>query len=239
MKVTSKPVGRFGFGLLDNSACPNISSGTHAFDLVGEVEDYILPRGQLPVEMTSFYAVGGDAQVTLAWTTASETNNDHFVLYKRVHGYESFSALAQIPGNGTTTVEHSYDFADNTVLNGVTYQYRISDVDINGVESIHEQIVSATPVAESTIPTEYALHQNYPNPFNSSTTIRFDIKEAGNVNIKVFDLLGREVATLVNEQLSAGTHSVSWDASGVASGIYLYRIKSGEFSATKKLLLLK
>jgi hypothetical protein len=114
-----------------------------------------------------------------------------------------------------------------------------SSLDINGVENVLDQIISATPMAESTIPTEYALYQNYPNPFNSSTTIRFDIKEAGRVSIKVFDLLGREVVTLVNEQLSAGTHTVSWDALGVASGIYLYRIKSGEFSATRKLLLLK
>jgi len=112
-------------------------------------------------------------------------------------------------------------------------------VDINGLEYIHDLIVSATPTSASTIPSEYTLYQNYPNPFNSSTTIRFDIKEASHVSLKVFDLLGREVDILVNNNFSAGTYTVSWETSRVASGIYFYSIKSGDFAATKKLLLLK
>jgi hypothetical protein len=237
-RLTSQPVGRFGFGMADPAVC-NMSCGTYAFDIVGEVEDYILPRGQLPVEMTSFNAVAGDGNITLHWTTASETNNNHFVLYKRVHGYNGFSAVTQIPGNGTTTTEHSYNFVDNSVVNGVTYEYRISDVDINGVENIHDQIVFATPSYTASAPTEYSLYQNYPNPFNPTTTIRFDILNAGKVSLKVYDITGREVVALVNNELSAGAHSVTFDASGLASGVYLYRLQAGDFTATKKLLFLK
>jgi len=196
-------------------------------------------EGPLPVELTSFEAIAGDGQVQLQWRTESETNNDHFVLYKRTYGAEQFGALTQIPGHGTTSTPNDYQFIDRSVVNGITYEYQISDVDINGAETMYDLIVSATPSAEVAAPTEYALHQNYPNPFNSSTTIRFDIKESGQVTLKVFDLLGREVVTLVNSEVSAGAQTISWDASGLASGIYLYRIEAGDFRATRKLLFLK
>ncbi len=196
-------------------------------------------EGPLPVELTTFEAIAGDGQVTLHWRTESETDNDHFVLYKRVAGNEDFGTLAQILGQGTTSQPHDYEYIDNMVVNSVTYQYRISDVDINGVETLHNIIVSATPTAETIIPTEYALYQNYPNPFNASTTIRYDIKETGTVSLKVFDLLGREVATLVDEKQDANSYTITWDAIGLPSGIYFYQLKSGDFNAFKKLILLK
>jgi hypothetical protein len=195
--------------------------------------------GPLPVELTTFEAVAGNEQVELRWRTESETDNDHFVLYKRTAATEEFTAISQVPGHGTISIPQEYQYIDNSVLNGVSYQYRISDVDVNGMETVHDMIVSATPSPEAAIPAEFALHQNYPNPFNSSTVICFDIREAGKVSVKVFDIMGREVATLVNDELSAGSHAVSWDASGLASGIYLYKIEAGDFKATKKMLFLK
>jgi hypothetical protein len=89
------------------------------------------------------------------------------------------------------------------------------------------------------IPTEYSLKQNYPNPFNPTTQIRYSIVNGGIVTLKVFDLLGREVATLVNEEKPAGTYQVEFNAKGLASGIYFYTLVSGNFAATKKLILLK
>ena len=196
-------------------------------------------EGPLPVELTSFEAVTGNGQVQLQWRTESETDNDHFVLYKRTAGTEEFSAMTQIPGHGTISIPQEYQYTDRSVVNGVTYEYQISDVDINGRETRHNLTVSATPSFDAMVVSEYTLHQNYPNPFNSSTIIRFDIKEAGKVSLKIFDLMGREVATLVNSELSSGSHTVSWDASGLASGIYLYKMEAGDYRLTKKMLFLK
>ncbi len=89
------------------------------------------------------------------------------------------------------------------------------------------------------LPTQFALEQNYPNPFNPSTNIKYQIPNANHVALKVFDVLGREVATLVNDQRSPGTYKVQWDASGVASGVYLYRLQAGSFVETKKCVVLR
>ncbi|MCX6134883.1 MAG: T9SS type A sorting domain-containing protein [Ignavibacteriales bacterium] len=90
----------------------------------------------------------------------------------------------------------------------------------------------------SGIPTEYGLSQNYPNPFNPTTTIQFDLPKSGFVSLKVFDLLGRQAATLISEELDAGYYRSVWRAN-VPSGVYFYRIQAGEFSQTKRLILLK
>ena len=96
------------------------------------------------------------------------------------------------------------------------------------------------------IPTEYRLDQNYPNPFNPSTIIEFSLPETGNVMLKVFNVLGEEVAVLVNEELTAGWYKVEWRANGFASGMYIYRLQvnpsggsGGGYTATKKLMLVK
>ena len=238
-RLTGEPVGPLGFGQYDPNACPDMCGGIHSLDMVGEVEDYIIDNAQLPVELTSFEALPGDDQITVRWTTASETDNDHFILYRRVTGDLEFNMRTQVQGSGTTSQSQEYEFIDRSVVNGITYEYQLADVDINGVESLHNTIVSATPEFGATIPTEYALHQNYPNPFNSNTMIRFDIKENGKVTLIVFNLLGQEVATLVDNEISAGTHAISWDASGLPSGIYLYKLEAGDFRAVKKLLFLK
>ena len=89
------------------------------------------------------------------------------------------------------------------------------------------------------LPTEFGLSQNYPNPFNPSTTIRFELPMSGEVSLKVFDLLGREVATIVSGHKDAGTHIVRWEATSQPSGVYLYRLQASEFLETRKLVLLK
>jgi hypothetical protein len=94
------------------------------------------------------------------------------------------------------------------------------------------------PVAAG-LPSSFALHQNYPNPFNPSTRIAFDLPVNTRVSLKVFDLLGRAVATLLDEQMQAGRHIVSWNAEGMPSGVYFTRLDAGRFSGTRKLLLMK
>jgi hypothetical protein len=195
-------------------------------------------EGPLPVELTTFQAFAGDGQVTLRWQTASEQDNDHFVLYKRRSGQADFHTLAEIPGQGTSTEPHDYEFVDQWVQNGLTYQYQISDVDIAGRETFYEQTVSATPERQA-VPLEYALHQNYPNPFNPVTQITFDLKDAGFVNLKIYNLVGQEVTTLVSTTKSAGTHTVTFNAKNLPSGIYLYRLEVNDFVSQKKMLLVK
>jgi uncharacterized delta-60 repeat protein len=195
-------------------------------------------EGPLPVELTTFEGIAGDEQVVLRWRTESELDNNYFVLYKRKAGEEIFRKLTEIPGHGTTTEPHDYQYVDRFVQNSITYEYRISDVDMTGRETIHEQIVSATPSA-AVIPTEFALHAPYPNPFNPVTMIRYDVKETGLVSLKVFDLLGREVAMLVHGTIPAGSYSINWDAGALPSGVYLCRMEARDFTQTRKVVLLK
>ena len=101
----------------------------------------------------------------------------------------------------------------------------------NGLTKVNKQVTG--------VATEYTLSQNYPNPFNPSTQIQFSIARAGLVTLKVYDLLGKEVATLIHQELTPSTYSVTWNASNVASGAYFYRIESGSFVQTRKLLLMK
>jgi hypothetical protein len=240
-RLTSRPVGAFGFGHFDPQACPDMCSDTtegFGADFLGEVEDYIVENGQLAVELTSFEAVSGDGQVVLRWSTASETDNDHFTIYKRTIG-GNFATLAQVPGSGTSSQLNNYEYVDRSVINGTAYEYRLADVDINGHETIHETIVTATPASATPTPEEYMLNQNYPNPFNPSTMIRFSLKDDGKVTLKIFNLLGQEVATLVDQNMKAGQHSISWNASNLPTGIYLYQLEAGDYHAVKKMLYLK
>jgi hypothetical protein len=89
------------------------------------------------------------------------------------------------------------------------------------------------------VPKTFALEQNYPNPFNPSTTIRYQLPQSATVSLKIYDVLGREVQTLVNERQAAGQYSVPFNADGLASGVYFYRLQAGSFVQTKKMMLIK
>lgn len=104
--------------------------------------------------------------------------------------------------------------------------------------ALRGQTVTAVE-SKDNIPSDFVLGQNYPNPFNPTTTIKYQLREDGFVTIKVFNVLGKEIATLVNREQSAGNQEVKFDGSKLASGIYFYRMQSGSFSQTKKLIMLK
>jgi len=115
----------------------------------------------------------------------------------------------------------------------------LGEIIIRGSEKI---LISQTPTGNNDIQAkvnEFKLYQNYPNPFNPSTKIGFRISDFGLINLKIYDVLGREVTTLVNEEKPAGTFEVTWNAVNVPSGVYFYQLKAGSYTATKKLLLLK
>jgi hypothetical protein len=109
--------------------------------------------------------------------------------------------------------------------------------------TVNRRITIAQPpvvsVGEEVIPLTYWLEQNYPNPFNPSTRISFSVRGSGFVSLKVYDVLGREVRTLVNEDLQPGSYEVTFNADGLASGVYLYRLRAGNFTQTKRMVLLR
>jgi len=113
-----------------------------------------------------------------------------------------------------------------------TLNFEMDNAGIVTKTSLVSQLTSA-------IPSCYSLSQNYPNPFDPSTKIQFSLTRRSYVTLTIFDLLGREVATLVSEEHSAGSYNTRWDATGMASGIYLYRLQAGDFVETKKLILFR
>jgi hypothetical protein len=209
------------------------------FHLIAGVVDYsydeyeILPREAgdvcacVAVELASFEAVAGDDHVTLTWRTAAEIQTHSFNV--RRNG----EVIASVPAFGDA---HDYIYVDRDVDNGVTYTYELSDVDMNGVETIHPMVCSVTPNA---VPTAYALNQNYPNPFNPSTEISYALPAETHVTLTIYNLLGQEIVTLVDESKNAGRHTIQWDATGNASGVYFYRLDTNDFSATKKMVFMK
>ena len=188
----------------------------------------------LPVELSSFEAIAGNNEVALTWTTASELNNDYFEIQRSTS--DDWTTVGTVEGTNEATGS-SYDYTDRAVVNGVTYSYRLVSHDINGAVNEYEMTAEATPTAP--LPTEYALDQNFPNPFNPTTTINYALKDAGFVTLRVYNLLGQEVANLVSQRMEVGNYSVNFDANTLPSGIYIYRLEVNDFSAQQKMVLLK
>jgi hypothetical protein len=186
----------------------------------------------IPVELTAFNASVNKNDVVLNWTTATELNNFGFEIQRSVKGGD-YTSLGFINGKGTTTEINQYTFTDKTVDAG-NYTYRLMQKDYDGTFAYSQEIE-----VEIDLPLNYSLDQNYPNPFNPTTTIRFAIPEDNFVSIKLYDVLGNEVITLVNEQKQAGRYEMLFNASNIASGVYYYQISSGSFTQTRKLMLMK
>lgn len=188
--------------------------------------------GIVPVELTSFTANVKDGAVVLNWQTATETNNSGFEI-ERKSSNQNWIRVGFVEGNGTTTEKQYYSFTDKNINSG-NYSYRLKQLDFNGAYEY-----SKTVEVEVVEPNKYELVQNYPNPFNPSTTIEFTIPQASKVSLKVYNLLGQEVRTLVNGIKDAGTHKINFDAKELNSGMYIYKIEAGSFTQVRKMTLLK
>ncbi len=195
----------------------------------------------LPVELSSFTGSATAAGVNLRWTTQSELNNAGFAVFRNGVEIASYRFSPALRGKGTTTGATNYAFLDAGVEVGQRYTYRLRSFDLDGTIHDYPQTVSVEvrePISQRVF--NYDLSQNFPNPFNPTTSIKYSIREAGNVSLKVYDLLGREVLTLVNQVQAPGEYQVSFDASSLtASGMYIYRLQSGNFTRTMKMLLVK
>jgi 5-hydroxyisourate hydrolase-like protein (transthyretin family) len=187
----------------------------------------------LPVELTSFSAVNIKSGVMLNWTTATEINNAGFEIERKSSNY-NWKKIGFVRGNGNSTLPIKYSFADNS-LNTGKYQYRLKQIDFNGSYK-YSKIVE---VNLSDIPVNYQLNQNYPNPFNPSTTISYSIPKASFVTIKIYDILGNEIAALVNQEKPAGKYEINFNAIHLSSGMYIYKLSAGNFNEMKKMILMK
>ena len=196
-------------------------------------------NGGLPVELSSFAASVNENNVLLSWSTATEINNSGFNV-ERKGADTDWEEIGFVPGFGTTTETHSYSYNDAGLHSG-TYTYRLKQMDFDGSFEYSKEVE-----VEISNPVSYSLTQNYPNPFNPSTKIKFTIPfvtlsevEGSLVTLKVYDILGNEITTLMNEEKPAGTYEVAFDGAGLTSGLYFYTLKTGSLSETKKMILLK
>lgn len=185
----------------------------------------------IPVELVSFTASADDGSVVLQWSTATETNNRGFSVQKKTTG--EWISIGFVNGTGTSTKMNSYTFTDNGYSSGKTY-YRLKQVDFDGTFTYSGEIE-----VDNLQPLTFGLSQNFPNPFNPSTVINYQIPEKGNVSLKLFDILGNEVATLVSAEQEAGSYNLTFNASGLASGTYIYKLSSGENVSVRKMTFIK
>jgi len=198
----------------------------------------------VPVELISFTSEVDNNNVTLFWQTATETNNSGFEIERKkseARSQESeWKRIEFVEGKGTTTETQVYSFIDKNLITG-KYNYRLKQIDFDGTFEYSNVIE-----VEVTSPSTFSFEQNYPNPFNPSTKISYQLPVSSDVTLKVYDILGKEVVTLVDEYKPAGKYEVEFNAlssfrlvRNLTSGTYFYQLQAGSFIETKKMSLLK
>lgn len=190
----------------------------------------------VPVELTSFTANYSNQSVTLVWQTATETNNAGFEIERNTAASESSNwvSIGFVRGAGTTTTLQIYSFTDRPDFSGSIY-YRLKQKDFDGSASYSSVILINTGAVAA-----FGLGQNFPNPFNPITEIEFTLAEQSDITLKVYDILGNEIATLASGSHSAGRYTVPFDGTSHASGVYIYKLSYGKGqSITRKMTLLK
>jgi hypothetical protein len=188
----------------------------------------------IPVELTSFTATSTYSNVVLNWTTATELNNLGFEI-ERMLDNSGWERISFVDGNGTTTEPREYSYVDDiSGISANSLSYRLKQVDFDGSYEYSEAIS-----LNNSTPSDFTLNQNYPNPFNPVTIISYSVPAKDFVSIKVYDVIGNEIVTLVNEEKQAGNYQVEFNASELQSSTYFYRMQTDSFVETKKMLLLR
>jgi len=188
----------------------------------------------VPVEFLSFTGIADGNNVFLNWSTATELNNKGFEIERATKISSSnliWTTVGFVNGNGTTNELKTYSFTDKNVPAN-SYIYRLKQIDFDGtfVYSPEIEVNIVSPIV-------FELSQNYPNPFNPATLIKYQIPQDGFVTLKVYDVLGSEVKSLVNEFKKAGYYEIEFNANDLPSGVYLYKLQSEAFSSVKKMIL--
>jgi len=191
----------------------------------------------VPVELSSFTANVSENKITLLWSTASELNNEGFDVQVSTDN-QTFEKIGFVPGFGTTTDTKNYSFSINDFAVNTQY-FRLKQIDYDGTFEYSNAIE-----VEGLAPVDFTLLQNYPNPFNPSTTIKFTLPVDSNVSLKLFNLLGEEVADIISTEMIAGLHQVELNADELSSGTYFFVMKAtgdngSVFTDSKKMILLR
>jgi len=195
-------------------------------------------QGALPVSLSSFTYSADKRNVTLMWVTEWELNNRGFRIERMRIDENAWKEISFINGHGTSNVSNGYMYKDEK-LKAADYKYRLRQEDYNGNYEYYElgSVVKISP------PKNFDMGQNYPNPGNPKCKINFEMPVNGKVTIKLYDITGSEVYTLLNETREADYYTVEFDGSNIASGVYFYRIiASGEgqsFTKTMKMVIVK
>jgi len=204
----------------------------------------------LPVELSSFTVESTGQGVLCKWTTESELENLGFLLERKTEGTDwkeivSYKTDNSLFGQGTTSSYTDYKYLDVFVEPNTTFEYRLADVDYNGVITYHSvRTITVEQAPLTSMVEEFTVLPAYPNPFNPVTTITYGLNNDSKVNITIYDITGQLITTLLNTEQTQGWHSVSWNGTNqqgtqVPAGLYLSRILSGKEVKTSKLMLLK
>jgi lysophospholipase L1-like esterase len=232
--------GKFAGGVFDTFEFRGGLAWNYVEAVVFDLKDTVRTAWSIkvPVELASFTASAGDGSgVKLSWMTGSEINNAGFNILRSPTQSGRYVKLNDqlIPANR----EGRYTFTDKNAEAGARYYYKLEALDTRGNVTSHGPIV-----VDVAAPTTFELSQNYPNPFNPTTQIRYQLPQAVQVSLTIYNMLGQEVRKLVNGQQPAGYHTAVWDGRDsagrrVPSGVYHYRLQAGNFTVTKRMLMAK
>ncbi len=204
--------------------------------------NYIVCSDEIPVELTTFKGASRNNGIDLFWETASEINSDKFIVEKRnakSDDANDWAQTAQIKAAGSSKVTNSYNWTDRNVAPKQAYQYRLRQVDLDGTQNCNTtNIVTVTYDKDA----EFALYPNSPNPFANNTNITYTVPANGNVKVDVLDVSGNVVATVQNDEVTAGTHTLNWDGRSnngglLSSGSYICRISANGRTETAKMTI--
>ena len=180
------------------------------------------PEAPLPVELINFSAILIDEKVKLRWQTVTEVNSYGFEVERKIIDQQDWEMIGFVPGSGNSNSPKNYKLVDEVPNKRTSYLYRLKQIDTNGGFK-YSNIIEV----EWRIQINFALEQNYPNPFNPSTSIQYSVASTEHVTLKIYDILGNEIASLVNEEKEPGIYRAEFNTQDyqLASGIYLYRIQ--------------
>ena len=214
-----------------NYASPNSQSATYV--QYGEINlQQAVQNESLPVELTIFTGSVNQNNVTLNWSTSTEVNNYGFNVERFINN-QDWEKIGFVAGSGNTNSTKKYYFVDSNLKPG-SYSYRLKQIDNDGSFKYSDNIsLDINLIAKS------EMGQNYPNPFNPTTTIKFTLAEKDNIRLVVYNVIGQQVAELVNGNVDAGTHDVTFNAANLSSGIYFYTLSGNSVNITKKMILVK
>lgn len=252
LRVLKRPASGYDWSLLgshvagtgtnnDPTAWRSGLSGFSQFAFGGNTTDNPF-AGALPVELSSFTSSVKDRNVILSWSTMSEQNNSGFLVERldlnSNSGNNIWSAIGFVKGKNNAVHENNYTYSDTRLQTG-KYEYRLKQIDFNG----NYKYYTLNNIVEIGLPAKIKLSQNYPNPFNPVTKIDYELPADSRISVVIYDILGREVMSLVNENQKAGFYTVQFNTNTLASGMYFYRLISNtegnQQTLTKKLSVIK